>query len=519
MSESTSRNTDADPPRFQTRSERAMRWRADRVVAKWESRGWDPVSRSHGPLRTTMVFRRQKKAKRRWIRFSIAVTVILLLVLGGFALVKFAPSKVAPAVDQFPGVTLDSDNDGLPDQAETEAWRTQAGIEYRTDPNDPDSDDDGLTDGDEAGPRVEGLDGARAYAGRSDPNTSDTDTDGLSDGVETGDVAALGPGPSVAFVVSNPQMADSDDDGIGDGDEYFFDMEPLSADTDDDGLPDGKELDFGSDPTLANPDEDSYDDLEEYERQSNPLSYDLTGDERVAAGEAGLKYGDCDECALDAGLRVEQIESAEYLGGHIASGIVVYGDFRDLALNLWKQKFLAAGLAALALIPYAGDGTKVASLLTTFARRGDRAEQAVRDVTERLPLSASIKKKVLDGLPSRVGKLPPELAGGPKNYVVYKGTDYVGITNDFERRLAQHARAGRSFVPQPIPGASGLSRGEARAIEQACILQGGLASGGGSLQNRINSIDPKLGYTTAAVDFGLARLKKVGGTCPVVALP
>ena len=151
-------------------------------------------------------------------------------------------------------------------------------------------------------------------------------------------------------------------------------------------------------------------------------------------------------------------------------------------LNVWKHRFLAAGLAVLGLLPFVGDSTKGARLLVKFAKRGDRAEQAVREVTAELPLSAAVKKNILDALPSRAGKLPIELVGGPTLYLVYKGEDYVGITSDFPRRMAQHSKAGRSFVPDPIPGASGLTLGEARAIEQAGIAQGGLAGSGGGLQ-------------------------------------
>lgn len=517
MSEVPGDSGNADGVSYQSKSARTMRWRAALVSAKRQSRGWDLVAQSQGPLRTTMIFRRARVTRRRRVWVATAGTMVLVLLLGGLAAVKFAPSRFDPVIDRIPGVALDGDHDGIPDQEEIAGWRTQAGVEYRTDANNQDSDGDGLSDGDEAGLASRGEGGSKIYAGRSDPNSVDSDSDGLTDAVETGDVSADASTRSATYVVSDPLAADSDDDGIGDGDEFFLDMDPLVPDTDGDGLLDDEELDFGSDPTLANPDDDSYTDDEEYERESNPLSYDLTGNEKIAASEAGLKYGDCDECALDAGLRVEQIESAEYLAGHFVSGVAVYGDIRDLALNLWKKKFIAAGLAVLGLLPFIGDSSKAAALLTKFARRGDRAEQAVRDVTDKLPLSTSIKKKILDGLPSRTGRLPAQLAGGPKNYVVYKGENYVGITNDFDLRKTQHARAGRSFTPQPIPGASGLSRGEARSIEQACIDQGGLMSSGGLLENRINSIDPKHNYKEAAVDFGLALLMNLGGTCPVIA--
>ena len=443
----------------------------------------------------------------------------LALLMAASAAIVLVPEQLGLGGNPFAGNTApaDSDGDGIFDEIEEAGWVTAEGDEYFTDPELADSDGDGLTDRDEAGPRLEVRDGRTTYAGRSDPNKPDTDDDGLTDAVETGT-----PEPAVrslAFVVSDPGVADTDYDSIGDGDEFFLDMDPMSRDTDADGLSDPQELQFGSDPTLPNPDDDSYTDEEELERGSNPLSYDLTGDEKVEAGEAGLMYGDCDECALDAGLRVEQIESVEYLAGHFVSGVAIYGDVRDLALNIWKRQFSSAGIASLGLLPYVGDGSKAVALLTRFARRGDRAEEAVREVIARLPVSASIKQKVLAALPSRVGRLPTELVGGPENYVVYKGFDYIGITNDFARRQAQHARAGRTFMPEQIPGATGLSRGEARAIEQACIAQGGLLPNGGALQNRINSIDPALPYYEAAVEAGLALLLRLGASCPVPAGP
>jgi len=465
----------------------------------------------HGLLRTTIIFQRPKAEVRRRVWVTSAVLVVLLLILGGLAAFKLAPTYVGPVVDRVPGVTLDSDSDGLSDAEETDGWRIQDGSAYYTDPNDLDSDGDGLSDGDEAGPPV--ASGDAIYVGRSDPNNVDTDSDGLVDSVETGDVDDQD--GAVIFAVSDPRVVDTDEDGVGDGDEFFLDMDPAAADADGDGLLDADELEFGSNPSSDNPDDDSYDDAEEYEHGSNPLAYDLTGAEKIKASEAGMKYGDCYDCALDAGLRVEQIESVEYLAGHVASGVAVYGDFRDLALDLWKKEFVAAGVAALGLLPVVGDSSKAAALLTKFAARGDRAAEAVRAVTGRLPLPETVKKQVLSSLPSRAGRLPLELEGGPKNYVVYRGKHYIGITDDFARRAAQHARAGRSFTPELIPDASGLSLGEARAIEQACIDQGGLASAGGALENRINSIDPSHAYQKAAVAYGFALLERIGGACPV----
>lgn len=445
------------------------------------------------------------------------------MLVGGVVLAMVRPGAVppmaAPVVDRIPGVELDSDGDGLLDETESEGWRTASGLEYQTDANSSDTDGDGLSDADEAGPRADLPDGTSVFVGRSDPTSHDSDEDGLSDAVETGEVDAQLSAGWTPYAVSNPLVADSDNDEVGDGDEYFLDMNPLSADGDSDGLTDMQELKFGSDPTLDNSDEDSYSDFEEFERNSSPMSYDLNVDEKKKAGAAGAAYGDCHSCALDAGILIEQIESVEYLAGHIASSVAIYGDARDFVINVWEGEFLNAGESALAAIPYAGDGLRTASLLTTFAKRGDRAEDAVRLTAESLRLPASVKARIYATFPKRVGMLPRELAGGAENYVVYKGVDYIGITKNFDVRLAQHAKAGRTFTPAVIPGAESLSLGEARAIEQACIQLGGLATNGGALQNRINSIDSRHAYAAAAVEFGFTRLKAIGGACPVGAIP
>ncbi|MCO4748227.1 MAG: hypothetical protein KC912_25760 [Proteobacteria bacterium] len=99
-----------------------------------------------------------------------------------------------------------------------------------TDPNDPDSDDGGASDGAED----KDFDGV-IETGECDPNLItddrycvDNDGDGLSDGEETD----LG---------TDPNDYDTDDDGIGDGTEAGGTTDPLDADTDNDGIQDGTE--------------------------------------------------------------------------------------------------------------------------------------------------------------------------------------------------------------------------------------------------------------------------------------
>lgn len=118
---------------------------------------------------------------------------------------------------------LDWDGDGLPDNAEARIG---------TDPRDPDTDDDGVEDGDED-TNHNGI--YEPNLGESDPFNPDTDADGMNDGYEL-------------RYGTDPTNPDTDGDCIPDGVEDStangqFDMgtetNALSTDTDNDGLPDG----------------------------------------------------------------------------------------------------------------------------------------------------------------------------------------------------------------------------------------------------------------------------------------
>ena len=179
--------------------------------------------------------------------------------------------------------------------------------EYRnfTNPNDSDSDNDGL------------IDGPEVLAVGSDPLNSDTDTDGLTDGFETN---SIGSNPldydtdgdtiddlwEVTYWVGplNPASAyaDPDNDGLDNLGEYNSGTLPLTADTDGDWIRDGFEVNFigtnplsndtdadtmpdfweainwvgPTDPTSGanNPDGDAYTNLEEFQNGTNPNSAD-----------------------------------------------------------------------------------------------------------------------------------------------------------------------------------------------------------------------------------------------------
>ena len=134
----------------------------------------------------------------------------------------------------------DSDDDGLNDGAE---------IAASTLPLDPDTDGDEMSDGYEVDSGHNPLLAADAAEDAdndgslnleecqrgTDPNEQDTDMDGLSDSVEDGGGTFV----SATMTGTDPLDADTDDDGLNDGDELVAGTDPFDPDTDGDTVPDG----------------------------------------------------------------------------------------------------------------------------------------------------------------------------------------------------------------------------------------------------------------------------------------
>lgn len=171
----------------------------------------------------------------------------------------------------------DTDEDGLNDYVEVN--------QYNTNPLNVDSDSDGLKDGDEVArktdPRISDTDGDKLIDGdevnkhQTDPLNSDTDNDGLSDGDE------------INKYNTNPKSSDSDNDGLTDGKEVNeYSTNPALPDTDADGLKDGLEVNqYRTNPTKPDTDEDGLIDGEEVEKYAtDPMKVDSDGD--------GLSDGD-----------------------------------------------------------------------------------------------------------------------------------------------------------------------------------------------------------------------------------
>jgi Bacterial TSP3 repeat len=117
--------------------------------------------------------------------------------------------------------SIDSDYDGASNSKESNLL---------TDPDNADSDSDGVLDG------LEFLANSNPLDSTSVP--IDADGDGLSDSVETS--RGL-----------NKNQSDTDGDGISDALEVILHCDPLEPDTDGDGIFDGKEYAIGSDPALS----------------------------------------------------------------------------------------------------------------------------------------------------------------------------------------------------------------------------------------------------------------------------
>lgn len=158
----------------------------------------------------------------------------------------------------------DSDGDGLKNSEEREIG---------TDPNNPDTDGDGLRDG------------AEVRDHKTDPLKPDTDGDGLTDGAE------------VDTHKTDPNKPDSDGDGLNDGAEVNqHRTDPTKMDTDGDGLNDGVEVrTYKTDPTKMDTDSDKLTDADEVNRvKTDPLKPDTDGD-GVIDGE--------DDCPLIKGVK------------------------------------------------------------------------------------------------------------------------------------------------------------------------------------------------------------------------
>ena len=148
------------------------------------------------------------------------------------------PSPFVPTPTPTMDTPLDTDGDGKPDECE---WAAPGPPDTgRTSLFLPDSDGDGLLDGQEDPGDCEGATGTLAL---TDPRNPDTDGNGILDGIE------------VFFLQSDPldpddppDLVDSNGDGLPDGLKTELGLDVDLTDSDGNGFSDAYELLMGSDP-------------------------------------------------------------------------------------------------------------------------------------------------------------------------------------------------------------------------------------------------------------------------------
>ncbi len=210
---------------------------------------------------------------------------------------------------------VDSDGDQLPDSLERQGIPLGTGETLTTDPNDPDTDGDGLEDGAEIRVNRFLSRGSQAYyVSQSDPTVVDTDGDRLTDFDER-------------MIRSNPLVTDSDGDDLAD----IGDYNP-------------------SDPRRV---------------------LRLTDQERAKAIVAGAVFGDAATPA-DV-LEKPKFQAPYYLFGQLvvasAPYVGVIGDVRDLAGNVARGRPISAAASAAGLVPAAGDAVKLSDEIAEFAAK------------------------------------------------------------------------------------------------------------------------------------------------------
>lgn len=227
------------------------------------------ITVSTDPLRPKSTVELQKLAGSRWIsvgRFSFRPVKTGVVDANGKAVFELPTQgaiKIPTKADETMNLrlvhisaksepvmtdifTLDVGAGSAPaDDPDLDRFTTADEVAAGTDPNNPDTDGDGLTDGLEIRATSSG-----GFA--SDPFDVDTDGDGLTDGFE-------------ASNKSRPTKVDTDGDGINDRDEFRRAIRPstFDKDTDLDGLTDVEEKRYGSQTKVPDTDGDSFSDGEE----------------------------------------------------------------------------------------------------------------------------------------------------------------------------------------------------------------------------------------------------------------
>lgn len=222
-------------------------------------------------------------------------------------------------------IETDSDNDGIADYYE-ENMVMFNGVTIKLDKYNPDSDSDGVLDGEEV---VE-----LNYQYNSDKTKV----------IVTGKL------------MSNPLNEDTDEDGISDEEESIIGTDPKDSDTDNDRLTDGFEYTYWYDPLEEDVDGDGRSDLKEYQDGTDPYMYN----------KDWYEYTWDFICGFVAGDFIADTDSLPTIMGQITSSLIPLVDIRDVIGNCVNGDYAFAGLSLVGLAPALGDGVKTAGKIGKF---------------------------------------------------------------------------------------------------------------------------------------------------------
>ncbi|MFB6163502.1 MAG: hypothetical protein ABEJ86_08730, partial [Halococcoides sp.] len=196
---------------------------------------------------------------------------------------------------------LDSDGDGILNTIEKQSWMlpVAGGDQFSTDANNPDTDGDGIPDGEEVTFETEATeDGLQAelVSARSNPVDIDTDDDGLNDSVERNEwdirVAETAQTAKEYKRALRTAGANSEllDRAAANLTTRTVTSNPLVVDTDGDALTDLQEWANGTDPSRTDTDGDHILDRVERQKGEDPVLYDFTAP-KVIVRSLSVDYG------------------------------------------------------------------------------------------------------------------------------------------------------------------------------------------------------------------------------------
>jgi pimeloyl-ACP methyl ester carboxylesterase len=354
-----------------------------------------------------------------------------------------------------------------------------------------DSDGDGLADDVEEYGLRDGM--GRIYYTNSQMRF--TDEDDMTDGEEAGNVMYCmidKDGNTIQYyvILSDPTKGDTDDDGIDDLDERLIGTLPWCADTDCDGLGDGFELSIGFNPLSANYDGDSFRDGAEYDGAQSqmefwhfaesvaswssdmelllavimasanvmdPYSYDLDSGEKISAFLQGLVLGDFGDLLADWGILNRNLTHSFYytIGSMIPNFIPVANiivSIRDAAANLLEGDIIGMAFALVGLVPEAGGAVKAAKTILDFLSKGyDFVTEYSGNVELRNVTSApAITYMILRGLRAIEDKFHISLDTSTVDYMIKRqiSDGVCAMTKESARNFELFISYGGRFTPQ-----------------------------------------------------------------------